>query len=245
MYEPIKNPKTVELSGTKLPIEELHLTFITDKLRNEYGFLESVRTDIPVNNKNKIMPMYTYPCYEWLDSIDWTDSKVFEFGTGYSTIWWQNKRADYYGVEDDGEWYDRIIKLGFKNADRILVKEQLKVKYEIDLKKYMKRIYDYDFKFDVIVIDGQVRFDCIKPALEKIKDNGMIIFDNSDWHKSCKEELDKTDLIPIHFHGFKTMHVDSETTSCYIGRKFNKKANHIIPMGGTIREQHSTDKSIL
>ena len=230
-------PKTVDVSGAKLPIEELHLTFITDKLRNDYGFLESSRSDVPVNNKNQIMPMYTYPCYEWLDSIDWTDSKVFEFGTGYSTIWWQNKKADYYGVEDDVEWYQRIIKL--------INGKQLKVKYEIDLKKYMKTIYDYDFKFDVIVIDGQVRFDCIKPALEKIKDNGMIIYDNSDWHKSSKEELDKTDLIPIHFHGFKPIHVDSETTSCYIGRKFNKKANHIIPMGGTIREQHSTDKSIL
>tara|TARA_B100001245_G_scaffold86003_1_gene62090 strand:+ start:1160 stop:1855 length:696 start_codon:yes stop_codon:yes gene_type:complete len=229
--------KTVDVSGAKLPIEELHLTFITDKLRNDYGFLESSRSDVPVNNKNQIMPMYTYPCYEWLDSIDWTGSKVFEFGTGYSTVWWQNKKVDYYGVEDDGEWYQRIIKL--------INGKQLKVKYEIDLKKYMKTIYDYDFKFDVIVIDGQVRFDCIKPALEKIKDNGMIIFDNSDWHKSCKEELDKTDLIPIHFHGFKPIHVDSETTSCYIGRKFNKKANHIIPMGGTIREQHSTDKSIL
>ena len=229
--------KTVDVSGAKLPIEELHLTFITNKLRNEYGFLESSRRDVPVNNKNQIMPMYTYPCYEWLDSIDWTGSKVFEFGTGYSTVWWQNKKVDYYGVEDDGEWYQRIIKL--------INGKQLKVKYEIDLKKYMKTIYDYDFKFDVIVIDGQVRFDCIKPALEKIKDNGMIIFDNSDWHKSCKEELDKTDLIPIHFHGFKPIHVDSETTSCYIGRKFNKKANHIIPMGGTIREQHSTDKSIL
>ena len=227
--------KAVNISGTKLPIEELHLTFITNKLRNEYGFLESSRRDVPVNNKNQIMPMYTYPCYEWLDSIDWTDSKVYEFGTGYSTIWWQNKKADYYGVEDNKEWYDRIKKSGFKN----------KVKYEPDHKKYIKTIYDYDFKFDVIVIDGQVRFDCIKPALEKIKDNGMIIYDNSDWHKSSKEELDKTDLIPIHFHGFKPLHVDSETTSCYIGRKFNKKANHIIPMGGTIREQHSTDKSIL
>ena len=201
--------KTVDVSGAKLPIEELHLTFITDKLRNDYGFLESSRSDVPVNNKNQIMPMYTYPCYEWLDSIDWTGSKVFEFGTGYSTVWWQNKKVDYYGVEDDGEWYQRIIKL--------INGKQLKVKYEIDLKKYMKTIYDYDFKFDVIVIDGQVRFDCIKPALEKIKDNGMIIFDNSDWHKSCKEELDKTDLIPIHFHGFKPIHVDSETSSCYIG----------------------------
>ena len=111
MYERKNNGKTVNIGEVKLPIEELHLTFITDKLRNDYGFLESTRNDVPVNNKNKIMPMYTYPCYEWLDSIDWTDSKVFEFGTGYSTIWWQNKKADYYGVEDNIEWYDRIIKL--------------------------------------------------------------------------------------------------------------------------------------
>ena len=226
--------KAVDIGGIRLPIEELHFTFITNKLRNDYGFLESTRDDVPVNNKNKIMPIYTYPCYEWLDSIDWTGSKVFEFGTGYSSIWWQNKKADYYGVEDNREWYDRTIKSGLK-----------KVKYETDLKKYMKRVYDYDFKFDVIVIDGQVRFDCIKPALEKIKDNGIIILDNSEWFKRSKEELDKTDLIPIHFHGFKTMHVDSTTTSCYIGRKFNKKANHIIPMGGTIREHNSIDKSIL
>ena len=35
--------KTVDVSGAKLPIEELHLTFITDKLRNDYGFLESTK----------------------------------------------------------------------------------------------------------------------------------------------------------------------------------------------------------
>ena len=39
--------------------------------------------------------------------------------------------------------------------------------------------------------------------------------------------------------------VDSETTSCYVNRKFNKKAKSIVPMAGTIREQHETDKSIL
>jgi hypothetical protein len=224
--------KSINISGTKLPIEELHLSFITNKLRTEYGFLESSRNNIPVNDKNEVIPMYTYPCYEWLNSIDWTDSKVFEYGTGYSTIWWQNKKVNYHAVEDNKQWYD-------------MIKNKTNIKHEPDLKKYIKTIYDYDFKFDVIVIDGQVRFDCIKPALEKIKDNGMIIFDNSDWHKSCKEELDKTDLIPIHFHGFKAIHVDSETTSCYINRKFNKKAKSIIPMAGTIREQHETDKSIL
>ena len=224
--------KSVNISGSKLPIEELHLSFLTNKLRTEYGFLESSRKNIPVNDKNEIMPMYTYPCYEWLNSIDWTDNKVFEYGTGYSTIWWQNKNVNYHAVEDNKQWYD-------------MIKDKTNIKHEPEYNKYSQSIYNYDFKFDVIVIDGIVRFDCVKPALEKIKDDGIIIFDNSDWHRNSKEELDKSDLISTHFHGFKPLHVDSETTSCYINRKFNKKAKSIIPMAGTLREQHETDKSIL
>ena len=224
--------KSVNISGSKLPIEELHLSFLTNKLRTEYGFLESSKKNIPVNDKNEIMPMYTYPCYEWLNSIDWNGSKVFEYGTGYSTIWWQNKNVDYHAVEDNKQWHD-------------MIEDKTNIEYKPGHHKYIESIYKYDFKFDVIVIDGVVRFDCIKPALEKIKDDGIIIFDNTDWHKDSKEELDKSDLIPIHFHGFKPLHVDSETTSCYVNRKFNKKAKSIVPMAGTIREQHETDKSIL
>ena len=224
--------KSVNISGSKLPIEELHLSFLTNKLRTEYGFLESSKRNIPVNDKNEVMPMYTYPCYEWLNSIDWTNSKVFEYGTGYSTIWWQNKNVDYHAVEDNKQWYD-------------MIEDKTNINYKPGLHKYIQSIYDYNYKFDVIVIDGVFRFDCIKPALEKVKDDGMIIFDNSDWHKNSKEELDKSDLISTHFHGFKPLHVDSETTSCYINRKFNKKAKSIIPMAGTVREQHETDKSII
>ena len=224
--------KSVNISGSKLPIEELHLSFLTNKLRTEYGFLESSKKNIPVNDKNEIMPMYTYPCYEWLNSIDWNGSKVFEYGTGYSTIWWQNKNVDYHAVEDNKQWHD-------------MIEDKTNIEYKPGHHKYIESIYKYDFKFDVIVIDGVVRFDCIKPALEKIKDDGIIIFDNTDWHKNSKEELDRSDLIPIHFHGFKPLHVDSETTSCYVNRKFNKKAKSIVPMAGTIREQHETDKSIL
>ena len=224
--------KSVNISGSKLPIEELHLSFLTNKLRTEYGFLESSKRNIPVNDKNEVMPMYTYPCYEWLNSIDWTNNKVFEYGTGYSTIWWQNKNVDYHAVEDNKQWYD-------------MIEDKTNINYKPGLHKYIQSIYDYNYKFDVIVIDGVFRFDCIKPALDKIKNDGIIIVDNTDWHRNSKEELDKSDLIPIHFHGFKPLHVDSETTSCYINRKFNKKAKSIIPMAGTVREQHETDKSII
>ncbi len=223
---------TYKISGVEIPNEELHFAYITHKLRNQYGYIESSKKNIPVNNKGEVMPMYTYPCYEWLNSIDWEGANVFEYGTGFSTLWWAEKKVNYYGVEDNKEWYERVKKFN--------------VQYKPDYKEYISSIYAADVKgFDVIVIDGQVRFDCVKPAFDKLKDNGIIIFDNSDWHKQTKKELDKYDLIPIHFHGFKPLHIDSETTSCYISKEFNKKAEHIIPMAGTERQQHETDKTIL
>jgi len=221
--------KGVKISGVTLPIEELHFNFITHKLRTEYGFIESSSKNMPLDNKNNIMPMFTYPCFEYLNSIDWLGADVFEYGAGYSTLYWNKKGVNYHGVENNSEWFEKIK----GNNKNIFLKEEPK--------DFVNSISSCDKQFDVIVLDSVYRYDCVKPALDCVKDEGMIILDNSDWHKNTKELLDKSDLIPVHFHGFKPLHVDSETTSCYIGRDFKRKAKSILPMAGTIREQNITD----
>ena len=213
--------QVVNINDTKLPIEELHLSFLTHKLRNEFGFLESSRNNSPVNGDGEVMPLYTYPCYEYLNSIDWTDAKVFEFGCGFSTFWWKSKGADVYGVDNDQAWVRQI--------------NSSKVKLATDKKKYTESIYD------VIVLDSIVRYNCACSAMDRLNSGGIIVLDNSDWYTNTKELLDTTDLIPIHFHGFKVQHVESETTSCYIHRDFNKKARSILPMGGTERKPNVGD----
>ena len=223
--------QVVNINDTKLPIEELHLLFLTYKLRNDFGFLESSRNNIPVNGNGEIMPLYTYPCYEYLNSIDWTDAKVFEFGCGWSTFWWESLGADIYGVDNDQVWIDKINSHG-----------NLNIKMETNEKKYSKSIYEHEMKFDVIVLDSIVRYNCACSAMDKLNFGGIIVLDNSDWYTNTKELLDKnSDLIPIHFHGFKVQHVESETTSCYIHRDFNKKARSILPMGGTERKSNIGD----
>jgi len=224
--------EVVNISGTTLPIEELHLSFLIHKLRNEYGFLESSRNNIPVNGNGEIMPLYTYPCYEYLRSIDWAGSKVFEYGCGYSTLWWSSKKADIYGVESEQEWADRINSHGkLKN-----------INVETNIKDYVASIHKHKTKFDVIIIDGIARYDCVFPAIDTLKDGGIIVLDNSDWHTNTKELLDdNSELIPIHFSGFKPIHVETETTSCYIHKNFNRKPRTILPMGGTKRTHHKDD----
>ena len=214
--------KQVNIEGTILPIEELHFSFITHALRHKFGFLESSRTDIPVNGDGEIIPLYTYPCYEWLNSIEWESSRIFEYGSGYSTKWWLNKGADVWGVEHDEEWFN-------KTPDKKFVCKREPI-------GYANSILEHTRPFDVIVIDGAWRNGCIQPALEMVSEHGMIILDNTDKFTKSKEELDKSDLIPIHFHGFKPIHVESETTSCYLKRGFRRVPKNIIPMGGTKRD---------
>ena len=221
----------MKMKGVKLSMEELHLAYLFDKLRHNFGFLESVRTQISVNGSGETMPMYTYPCYEYLNSMNWEGADVFEYGTGFSTIWWKNHGANIYGVEHNKNWYEKINgkELGY-------------ITLENSIHNYPHSINIFDKQFDVIVIDGLVRYQCVPPALKNLKSGGIIIFDNSDWHSNTKELLDTKDLIPIHFHGFKPTHVDSQTTSIYMHKEFSRKAKSIIPMGGTKRAPHMTDK---
>ena len=221
----------MRMKGVKLSMEELHLAYLFDKLRNNFGFLESAKNQMPVNGDGETMPMYTYPCYEYLNSMDWEGADVFEYGTGFSTVWWKNHGANLYGVEHNKNWYEKINgqQLGY-------------ITLENNVDNYPDSINIFDKQFDVIVIDGLVRYQCVAPALKNLKPGGIVIFDNSDWHSNTKELLDTKDLIPIHFHGFKPTHVDSQTTSIYMHKEFSRKAKSIIPMGGTKRASHMTDK---
>ena len=160
-------------------------------------------------------------------TIDWTGANVFEYGCGYSSQFWERMGVNYYGVDSSDKWV---------SSNNII--------HEQDMREYANAIYRVDELFDVIVIDGDIRYDCVRPSVEKLKLGGVIILDNSEWHRNTKELLDEQDYIPIHFHGFKPIHVDSETTSCYLSRGFNRKSKTIIPMGGTHRKTTSADRPL-
>ena len=227
----------VNINVTRLPVEELHFSFLVHKLRNEFGYLQSSREKIPVDGDGSVMPLFTYPAYEYLNSIDWTDpkpAKVFEYGSGYSSLWWAaQKRCIVRGVDADEQWAKDLSES----------ENNVQITYEPDLDKFAQTIEKFDTQFDVIVIDSKVRYDCVDYAINCLKDDGMIILDNTDWHVNTKGKLDECeDLIPIHFHGFKPIHVQAETTSCYIARKFSRVPFNMIPMGGTMRETIDVDR---
>ena len=86
-----------------------------------------------------------------------------------------------------------LIKNKINNVNLYNIKEELNLKLDID-NKYISWKKDYDGKnfynyvnqpnkigkkFDLIFIDGECRNACLDVSFELLKDDGMIVFDNT------------------------------------------------------------------
>ena len=226
----------VNINGATLPIEYLHLTFITKLIGEKYGYLESSRTGLPIDSGGIPLPLYTYPCIEYLTNIDFINANVFEWGCGYSSLWWLNRSARYWSVEPDIKWID-IVK-------SIVPKIQIQHKTG---NEFVHAIDNVEGNFDVIVIDGGkekgTKYRCVKLAVERLNRGGIIILDNSDRYRQTKELLDSyEDFIPVHFNGLRSITVEAITTSCYIHREFDRKTIVQTPIGGVYRQRDISDE---
>jgi len=112
-----------------------------------------------------VMPWYTHPFLDELLTWDVSNWRVFEYGAGYSTLWWRNKAKSVISVDTSKCWCDNI------NCN-----------FESDKESYLSKPLDYG-NFDCIIIDGEPtewRDECTMYALSKLKDGGILIIDNYD-----------------------------------------------------------------
>lgn len=110
------------------------------------------------------MPWYTRPCLAWLQTIDLKGKKIFEYGVGNSTKWYESKGATVWGVDSSEQWAN------FAGAH-----------YTQNKNEYIQEINNpclLNVKFDIICIDGLFRDECTEHALKRIKNGGHIIIDN-------------------------------------------------------------------
>jgi hypothetical protein len=80
--------------------------------------------------------------------------------------------------------------------------------------EYQNEILNYNKVFDIIIIDGRERVQCSMNSLNALKENGVIIWDNSDRLKYAKgynfllsngfKRIDFSGLGPINPHAWCT-----------------------------------------
>lgn len=123
---------------------------------------------------------------------------VFEYGSGASSYYFLKKGLKLVSVEHDKGWYTKVksflLDKGFKDFSLNLVEpediypERPKISSGkdprfkgYDYSKYSKFISSFpDEYFDVILIDGRVRVECMKNSISKLKSGGFLVFDNTE-----------------------------------------------------------------
>ena len=135
---------------------------------------------------------------------------MFEYGCGNSTIWFANKVKNITSVEHHKEWYNNISKKLPNNA-KVVFKELM---YDGE---YSKAIFDENKKYNIIIIDGRDRANCVKNAIKSLSDDGIIVFDNA----GLKQYQESIELIMlqkfrrIDFIGATPVIAHNNTTSIF------------------------------
>lgn len=139
----------------------------------EDGWYKSFHTKTSVNKNGVPVPWCTYPFIKFIEPRLKKEFDVFEFGCGNSTLWYAKRVNRVKSVEHDKTWLERMNRLIPSNAK--LVHKELTEDGE-----YAKEVLNDSNQYDIIVIDGEDRNNCLKHSLSKLKSQGIIVYDNTD-----------------------------------------------------------------
>jgi len=191
---------------------EMYLASCCNILRYGHGFVASTNLSEPKDALGNWIPLFTYPCVEYLQQFDLREKRVFEWGSGASTLHWMQRAKSVTSIENNRPWFEALSRMTNEKVRLILDETD---GFPFQIRKEPE-------KFDVIVIDAHgYRYDCAVEAIEKLAAGGMIILDNSDWHPMSAGVLKKSGLIQVDFSGFKVTESHASTTSVFLQRDFD------------------------
>ena len=169
--------------------------------QNKAGWTQSFMEGIPQDENGNFLPWMTYPAIEFLQKTINKNHKIFEFGCGSSTLFFAKNAGKTCGIETNPKWLEFIN----SKLDEQSLSAQIELMEDgIDNENYEVFPKNFDEKFDFIIIDSIKRFFVAQNSINFIKDDGIIILDDSQ-RENYKKIFDffenngfkKTDFIGI------------------------------------------------
>lgn len=121
------------------------------------------------------VPWISYSAIDILEKHLTRSSRVLEFGSGMSTIWYAKHAGEVFSVDNYKPWFEKV--------NKILTKEKINnITYELKLEPddYSRFYSDDKEGFDLIMVDGSYRSACVLHAAKMLKPGGILYLDNSD-----------------------------------------------------------------
>jgi predicted O-methyltransferase YrrM len=148
--------------------------------------------------KFRRLPSLAIQIISFLDLYITKKMRVFEWGSGGSTIFFAQRAKETISIEHMREWHTRIsealvyagidgecdLRLVTRDLVRSLEAEEFKSSQpllrNVTFMNYVKAIDEFeDESFDVVLVDGRARASCITRAVPKIKPGGILVVDDS------------------------------------------------------------------
>lgn len=140
------------------------------------------------------VPWWTYDAIDrvetWIADHD-GPVRVFEWGSGASTLWLARRVDAITTVEHHKGFAEHIAPAlaEHPNITSLVVEPEESAHPEVpsakeghqglDFARYVATIDDVGGSFDLIVIDGRAREACLRAALPHLADDGIVVFDNT------------------------------------------------------------------
>lgn len=176
----------------------LHLLRSHNQRKHIFRWIKSLQPDYLLDHPS---PWITFDAIDFLNSLPLEGSRVFEYGSGGSTLFWLNHGARVISIEHNPEWYKLLhhrVK-GMESIDyRLVLPEPTANEEDLDIadpnlylsedvlyrgynfRNYVCQIDSFPDKFfDIVLIDGRARPACIMHSVSKIKQGGWMVLDDA------------------------------------------------------------------
>lgn len=191
--------RRLPIIGNRLP--SLSMLREVDQWQHLPAWFRSRSPDYLLDNA---IPWITYDAAAYLRAHLQPGIRVFEYGSGASTLFWARYAIQCVSIEHDAEWY-ALVKTRLQHTDaldyRLVLPDPSPPDQAASLdradprnyltdwigfeqatfRNYAQQIDSFpDYYFDVVVVDGQARPACLAHSYSKVKVAGMLILDNAD-----------------------------------------------------------------
>jgi len=139
----------------------------------ETGWFESFKSGEPVDADLKPIPWFTYSAIDLLKERLNNNLRLLEFGSGNSTLFFAERTKKIISLEHNKDWHQKVFSKLHENVELIYTSSATD-------KDYLQPLVENNLKFDVIIIDGLFRNECIMSSIHHLSERGVIILDDSE-----------------------------------------------------------------
>jgi hypothetical protein len=126
-----------------------------------------------------VLPWITFPAMRFLKAHLTPETRVFQWGSGMSTLWFERRCREVWAVEDDPPWHAAIA--GRARKAKVVL---------LGGRAYVQEILDFPpGYFEAISVDGSHRLECLELPLARIQPGPMLAMGYADNDRTTGGDL--------------------------------------------------------